>query len=164
MTPFEQAAARAYGRGMCCLIAGCSLEHIKREMRGASHYTVRGRVYQMDTAKNGIALRDRLAGATAVIVPWRDVMAHIWTLPERILSDARDVDHDAHHPPASTLEWHAPFAPQIRTDGERFAYRLWAQHVQARTAAVLNRAFPDADLEDNLDLFAAAGVAISPEG
>lgn len=163
MTPFEQAAARAYGHDMLCLIAGCPLERIKRGMRSVSHYPVRGEVYWMDTTPQGIALRGRLHDAGAAVVLWRDVMAHVRGLPERILSDARSVDHDAHRPPASTLEWHDPFAARRRSEGELFAYRLWSESVRERTATVLEQAFPEADLDDQ-DLFSAAGISLNPEG
>lgn len=158
MTPFEQAVARAYGSDMRCLIAGCSLERVKQGMRGASHYAVRGEVYWMDTTNRGIELRERPAAPPVAIVQWRDVMAHIRALPEAIRAESRDVDHDAHRPPASGLEWHNPSEPHRVTEGERFAHLLWHQHVQDRTAAVLHRAFPEADHEDALDLFAAVGL------
>lgn len=160
MTPFEQAVARSYGGDMRCLIAGCSLEHIKQRMRSVSHYPVRGRTYWMDTTTKGIALRDRDNRDSGTVLRWRDVSAHIRCLPTQVRDAARDVDHDAHCPPASTLEWHDPFAPRRRTEAEALAYRLWAQHVEERTAAVLARAFPEADCADEDDLFSAVGISL----
>ncbi|QOK22340.1 hypothetical protein IGS73_14810 [Janibacter indicus] len=155
MTPFDQAVARSYGSDMRCIVAGCDLDRIKRQMRGASHYVVRGQSYWMSTTARGIEVRERLDQA-GHLVRWGDITSHVRALPQRVIDAAREVDRDAHRPPASGLEWHDFRAPEPRTDAQLLAHRLWHESVVQRTADVLRRAFPEADHED-LDLFAATG-------
>lgn len=160
MTPFEQAAMREYGHAAVCLVAHDrkALSLIVSGMHGRSHFPVHGTTYWMDTKRDGLHLRPRADGVAAVI-RWTAVLEHVRALPAAVRAHARDVDHDAHRPPASTLEWHDPYHPVPRTDAQRLAYSLWDEHVSAREADVLERAFPDVLVgAEELDLFSAVGL------
>lgn len=159
MTPFEQAAMREYGHASVCLVAHDrkALPLIVPGMHGRSHFPVHGQMYGMDTKRDGLHLRPRDGGETRT-VRWVDVLEHVRALADDVRALARAVDHDAHRPPASGLEWHSPYQPEPRTEAQRLAHSLWADHVRTREADVLEHAFPDVLVVEELDLFSAVGL------
>lgn len=159
LTPFEQAACRAYGHGTVCLAAHDrkALNLIVPRMHSRSDYPVHGATYWMDTKKDGIHLKPH--DGQPLVVTWRAVLAHVTALPASVRDYARQVDRDAHKPPASTLEWNNPYRPEPRTEAQRLAHLLWHDSVRTREADVLEQAFPDTEPEaPALDLFTSTGT------